>query len=342
MFYEILYYIYCLLHFVIITVGYTLGYYLCWVAIWVFGLLTFGQFAIGIAHLINKYFIRKSLNLPERYGKGTWVVVTGATGGIGSEFCRQLANIGFNIVLVSRSQDKLEESERELLKDYPAIQTKIVVADFAADTSPEFYQAIYEQIKDLEISMLVNNAGMAIYDFFKDVKPEFWKDMVNINCTSYAMLTRALINKLLEREQRSAIINVASISSLSPICYQGAYPATKRFVRFFTYGLHDNYKEKIDILGVNPGLVETKMIKGTQATSSEGGVSTPEQTVRNTLRDLGYDIETAGYLPHEIQGHAIEILYRYFTPIWRAGISMIIEVLALRVKVEKIRESQKH
>jgi 17beta-estradiol 17-dehydrogenase / very-long-chain 3-oxoacyl-CoA reductase len=289
--YDIFYYIYVVLYFILVTVIYFVTYYLAYVAMWVLGLLTFGQFAIGIAHLINKYYIRQPLNLQERYGKGTWAVVTGATGGIGFEFCNQLAKVGFNIVLVSRSQDKLEESQRELVKIYPDIQTKVVAADFAADTSPEFYQAIYEQIKDLDISMLINNAGMATFEFFKDIKPEDIKDMVNINCTSYAMLTRALVNKLLEREQKSAIINVASIASLSSSPYQGAYAATKRFVRFFTYGLHDNYKEKIDILGLNPGFVETKMINGAGVGAADG-VCSPDVTVKNTLRDLGYDIET--------------------------------------------------
>jgi short-subunit dehydrogenase len=288
--------------------------------------------------LINKYFIRQPLNLPERYGKGTWAVVTGATGGIGFEFCRQLAKVGFNIVLVSRSQDKLEESEREILKSHPDIKTKVIVADFASETSPEFYQAIYQQMKDLDVSILVNNAGMATFEFFKDIKPEALKDMVNINCTSYAMLTHALINKLLDRKLRGAIINVASVASLSANGYQGAYPATKRFVRFFTYGLHDNYKEKIDVLGLNPGFVETKMIKGVDP---DDGVSTPEETVRNTLRDLGYDIETCGFLVHEIQGHAIEIMYRYFNPIWKIVFKNLMELIVLRVMKEKILENKK-
>ena len=192
-------------------------------------------------------------------------MVTGAAGGIGTEFCKQLGQKGFNIVLVGRNKENLLKVEKELQDSLVKVKTKIVIADFAESMDPKFYQDIYNQLVDLDISILVNNAGVAMFKHFEQITPQELKEMIYINDGSYAMLTHALINKLLKRSQRSAIINVASIAGMSPISYQGCYSGSKVFVRYFTYSLYDNYKDKIDALAINPGFVETKMIDHTNA-----------------------------------------------------------------------------
>ena len=68
--------------------------------------------------------------------------MTGATAGIGLEFCHQLAEVGFNIVLVSRSLERLKSSEAEVKQKHPNVKTHIVQADFAEDTSLDLYTSI--------------------------------------------------------------------------------------------------------------------------------------------------------------------------------------------------------
>ena len=63
----------------------------------------------------------KPLNLTERYGEGSWVLITGASDGIGAEFCRQLAGKGFNLVLVSRTLEKLQAVEKEVKEACPGV-----------------------------------------------------------------------------------------------------------------------------------------------------------------------------------------------------------------------------
>lgn len=146
-----------------------------------------------------------------RYGENTWAVVTGASDGIGAEFCKLLAEEGFNVVLISRTLSKLEKVEKECKKANPKIQTKIVQADFAGNDNVSFYESIYKKLEDYDISILINNAGVMYTRRFDTKDSEkIWKDTIDVNVTHVGMMTSLFINKLLNRKQRSALINVSS------------------------------------------------------------------------------------------------------------------------------------
>ena len=102
----------------------------------------------------------------DRYGKGSWAVVTGATDGIGKAAAMYLANEGFNVVLISRTMAKLETVANELKesakKHGKNIDTRVVQLDFTKNFDAGTFSKIYqEQLKDLDLSVLVNNVGMA-------------------------------------------------------------------------------------------------------------------------------------------------------------------------------------
>ena len=99
------------------------------------------------------------LDLPARYGKGSWVLVTGASDGLGAEFCRQFAKHGFNIVLVSRTLAKLESVEKEINTKYPKVQTRMIQMDLAGNCTFDHYRKLLLQTEDLDISVIVPNAG---------------------------------------------------------------------------------------------------------------------------------------------------------------------------------------
>ena len=90
------------------------------------GTLQLFLFARAAFRFVHRFFIMKRLDLPERYGKGSWAVVTGSTAGIGLEFCHQLAALGFNIVLVSRTLDKLNSCAGEIKSKHPGVETAVV------------------------------------------------------------------------------------------------------------------------------------------------------------------------------------------------------------------------
>lgn len=236
-------------------------YCLTYYSIWLVGIYTLIHSCICLSAVLVRNFIRKELDLPKRYGAKSWALVTGATGGIGEAFCIQFAKRQFNVIVVGRNKQKLEDLESQLKKVNKEVKVKIVVADFGESMEPQFYQDIYEQVKDLDISILVNNAGAGTVGFFELTDAKEHLNNIRINAGAPAMLTHSLINKLLNRTERSAIINVSSVGNNSPLPYFGVYPATKRFLSFFSYSLHDNYKSKIDVQNLTPGWVTTKIGK---------------------------------------------------------------------------------
>lgn len=102
-----------------------------------------------------KYPARSDLQKP-------WALVTGASDGIGAEYCRQLAIEGFNIVLVSRTLSKLNAVNYQLKKLAPDVKTKIIIADFSVPeaTKPKYFTDILDQVESLDISIVIANAGL--------------------------------------------------------------------------------------------------------------------------------------------------------------------------------------
>jgi 17beta-estradiol 17-dehydrogenase / very-long-chain 3-oxoacyl-CoA reductase len=110
-------------------------------------------------------------NFLNEYGKNSWAVVTGASDGIGEVFCKELAKLGFNVCLVSRTKSKLDCVEESLKKINPNIQTKIITADLSHSvSSPTMYDYIYEELKGLDVSFLINSAGVYYVGMFEEIE----------------------------------------------------------------------------------------------------------------------------------------------------------------------------
>jgi len=107
--------------------------------------------------------------LIERYGRDSWAVVTGASDGIGAEYASKLASLGFNIVLVSRTQSKLEAVESRIKSESPSVKTRIVQIDLAGTPSFDHYRKIFNATKDLDVSFVVANAGMMNVAYFAEM-----------------------------------------------------------------------------------------------------------------------------------------------------------------------------
>ena len=91
------------------------------------GLLRCIGICIALLKSCIRHCFRPKQNLFKRYGgKGTWALVTGASSGLGAEYCKQLAKDGFNICLISRTQYKLKAVEKEVKKIAPGVKTRII------------------------------------------------------------------------------------------------------------------------------------------------------------------------------------------------------------------------
>ena len=136
--------------------------------------------------------LRDEKNWRRRYG--TWAVVTGATDGIGKAYATQLAEKGHNLILISRSREKLVATAEEIESQY-GVQIKIHVADFTGRF--EIYGEIEERLKGTDIGVLVNNVGTSqTVGRFVDC----WK-LLNVNCLSVLMMTKIVLPGMLSKRK---------------------------------------------------------------------------------------------------------------------------------------------
>ncbi|KAM7353654.1 hydroxysteroid dehydrogenase-like protein 1 isoform 2-T3 [Cochliomyia hominivorax] len=248
-------------------------------------------------------------NLVDKYGK--WAVITGATDGIGKEYAKELAKQGVNVVLISRTKEKLIATSNEIETEYK-VKTKWIAVDFAK--GKEIYKHIEQELAGIPVGILVNNVGK-MYDYPDELEniPEdtLW-DMININIAAVTIMTRMLIPHM-KKQGKGAIVNLSSGSELQPIPYMAVYAATKRYIRAFSLAIERELAEyNIDVQCVTPLFVVTKMNQYSE-TVMKGNILIPsvKAYTRSLVFTLGKTIETTGYWSHGLQYFVMK-----FSPEW--------------------------
>ena len=130
----------------------------------------------------------------DRYGKDSWAIITGSTDGIGKAAAIHLAKQGFNIVLISRTLSKLEAVAVEVQKEASSvgkkIKTKVIANDWTKNFDAETHTKMYDDhLKSLDISILVNNVGMASKGNFTEQSEEDVHNQITCNVYSTALMT---------------------------------------------------------------------------------------------------------------------------------------------------------
>ncbi len=161
-------------------------------------------------------------------------LITGASAGIGLAFAREFAEQGFDVVLVARREEKLNEVAAEIKAQYGAM-AYVIVGDLADPSTP---QAIFNTIKNknITIDVLVNNAGYSIDESFLDTDWEIHANFIQVLSTSLAHMCHLFAAGMKERNY-GRIINISSIAAFSPQLSGSLYGAAKSFVLDFTQAI---------------------------------------------------------------------------------------------------------
>lgn len=180
-------------------------------------------------------------------------LITGASSGIGRDMARELSKKGYDLVLVARDFEKLNEVKQEL-------ETKIEIV--CMDISNiDNCKKLYEQHKDIDI--LINNAGFGDCGYFTKTNLEKEISMINTNIVAYHVLTKLYL-KDMKQKNSGKILNVASIAGFMPGPLMATYYATKNYVVRISEAIREELKKeksKVQISILCPGPVDTNFNK---------------------------------------------------------------------------------
>jgi short-subunit dehydrogenase len=182
-------------------------------------------------------------------------LVTGASQGIGLELARLFARDGFGVVIVSRDGERLARVASELRERHDASVT-VIPADLSV---PAEVDRLLDTLaaSDLEVDVLVNNAGFGGAGAFAETDLDTEVSMIALNVEAVVRLTKRLLPGMLAR-RRGRILNVASTAAFQPGPYQAVYFATKAFVLSFSEGIAEELRGSgVTVTTVCPGPTRT-------------------------------------------------------------------------------------
>jgi len=191
---------------------------------------------------------------------GRWVIVTGASSGLGREMARDLAKRhNANVILVARRRERLQELQIELETKY-RVQARVICADLAKREDVD--RVFSEATSGADVQAVVLNAGITHFGHHHELSWEEFETMLDTNVKSAVRLTHHFVPYLLGKDQGGAIMLVTSMSGLQPVPYQTAYSSTKAFLTTFGLGLHHELAGKnLSITTFAPGGIATEMVE---------------------------------------------------------------------------------
>ena len=179
-------------------------------------------------------------------------LVTGASSGIGREIAKYLASLNYDLLLVARNTDKLNELKNEIKN----VSVRVITLDLSRKQD---CIDLYEHTKDENIDFVVNNAGFGAYGKFTEVPLEKELELINTNITAVHILTKLYLQDMVKRNS-GYILNVGSAAGFLAGPTFSSYYASKNYVVRLTQAIHEELRrDKINV-GVSalcPGPVKT-------------------------------------------------------------------------------------
>lgn len=178
------------------------------------------------------------------------VLITGSTGAIGMACAKLFHNAGYFVYLHYRTQDTKAKELKQELKN-----SEIVKFDISKK------EEVYSALENLEIDVLVNNAGITRDNLFFWMSDEEWSDVIDTSVNGTYYVSKAVVKKMIANK-RGSVVNVASISGIVGNSGQTNYSAAKGAMIAFTKALSvEVARYGIRVNAVAPGLIESEMTK---------------------------------------------------------------------------------
>jgi short-subunit dehydrogenase len=235
-------------------------------------------------------------------------LITGASSGIGQELAKLFAQDGYNLVLVGRSDDKLDRLGEVFKSNYGTQQITVIHKDLSQEDAA---QDVYNQIKakGITINVLVNDAGVGLYGLFAtDTDWEREKSMIHLNVLSLTQMTKLFLYDMLARNE-GKILNLASLLSITPTPLMAVYAGTKAYVYNFTQSLVNELKDThVTITALLPNATDTDFFNKADAENTK---VTDELQDPVMVAKAGYDALMAGkpkIVPGGLKNKSYEVM----------------------------------
>jgi uncharacterized protein len=183
-------------------------------------------------------------------------LVTGASSGIGHSFATELAARGADVIVVARRKDRLDSLATKLRATY-GVAVEVLPADL---TNPAELTRVEERLADLDmpVDLIVNNAALSTTGDFADLSVDGEDAQVRLNVLAMVRLTHAVLPTMISRHH-GGVLNVSSITALTPCPGHATYAATKAFIASFTESLRTEVKgEGVHVTLLLPGFTHTE------------------------------------------------------------------------------------
>jgi uncharacterized protein len=217
--------------------------------------------------------------------KNKWVLVTGASSGLGEEMARQLAHQHqANLILLARRKEKLEQLKSELESE-AHVNVRVVVADLSKLKDVD--QALDEILRDGQLYGAILNAGVTYFGRHAELSWDRFETMLQTNVVSVVRFTNRITGHFEKTGQEGGMLIVSSMAGIFPVPYQSVYSGTKSFILSFATALAHELKNPQFSLGVYaPGGIVTEMTAGDNFHDLKGWLMPVKQAAREGIGAL--------------------------------------------------------
>jgi len=215
-------------------------------------------------------------------------LITGASSGFGYEFAKLFAKDGYDVILVSRNGEKLQDVAQEIKSQYD-VRAIVIEKDLA---KPGAAEELYNEVKKqhIELDVLINNAGVGERGFFTETDMEKELAIIQLNVVSLMTLTKLFLQDMVSRD-KGKILQLASTASLAPLPLMAVYSGTKAFVYAFSNALINELKDSnVSMTILLPGASDTDFFHKAHAENTviynETSLSDPVDVAKDGYKAL--------------------------------------------------------